>query len=97
MKKILIAFLLILAAGPQLAFAGQISGKVTYKDGSPCSGCKVSASINQGGVTGGVYTDSSGRFTLSWGSANWIAELYVNGGTVARDVRPGQSVNVTVR
>jgi len=77
--------------------AGEITGKVLYKDGSPCSGCKVSASINSGGVTDAVYCNSSGKFRLKWSSNNWIAKLFVNGNTVGRDIRPREYVEIKVK
>lgn len=79
------------------SYAGEISGNVKYSDGSNCSGCRVSASINSGGVTEPTYTDSRGNFTLKWSSNNWIAKLFVNGKTVKRDVKPGEHVNITVK
>ncbi len=79
------------------ALAGEITGEIRYGDKSPCSGCKVSASINSGGVTDAVYTDSNGKFSLRWSGSNWIAKLFVNGSTVAQDVKPGEHVQLTVR
>lgn len=96
MKKVAIYVFggLLLSTG---AIAGEISGRVQYSDGSDCSGCRVSASISSGGVTDAIYTDSNGRFRLSWSSNNWISKLFVNGNTVRRDIRPGENVNLTVR
>ncbi|KPA19618.1 secreted protein [Candidatus Magnetomorum sp. HK-1] len=79
------------------AFAGEISGHISYRDGSNCSGCRVAASISWGGVTKAVYTDNKGNFTLRWSSDNSISELYVNGTTVRKNIRNGEYVTITVR
>lgn len=89
---VLSLLLLILAAMP--ATAGQITGRVLYMDGSPCSSCRVSASIKRSGVTDKVYTDSKGNFTLTWSSDNSIDELYVNGMKADEDITSGRYVEV---
>jgi hypothetical protein len=72
--------------------AGQITGQIFYKDGSTCSSCKVSASIKRSGVTKAVYTDSKGKFTLTWSSNNSIDKLFVNGKTEKRNIKDGEHV-----
>ncbi len=62
-----------------LAFAGGISGKVLHKDGTPCSSCKVSASVKSGGVTDRVLCNSKGEFSLSWSADIGVNAVYVNG------------------
>jgi hypothetical protein len=89
--------MVIFFAASSFAFAGEISGHISYSDGSNCSGCSVSASISRGGVTEKVYTDSKGNFTLTWSSSNSIAKLFVNGSTVRRNIRSGEYVTITVR
>jgi hypothetical protein len=79
------------------AFAGEITGTVTYGDGSPCGGCKVSASIQSGGITDAVYADSHGNFRLTWSGSNAIEKLYVSGNTVATNIRSGEHVKVRAR
>ncbi len=78
------------------AFAGQITGHVSYPGGSDCSGCKVIASIKRGGMTETVYTDRKGNFTLTWSSNNGIAKLFVNGKTVRKNVSNGEHVEIVV-
>lgn len=77
--------------------AGEISGTVKYRDGSTAKGVAVSGSVSGGGVTGKVYTDSGGRFRLTWSSNNGLAKVFVNGSTVAINVRNGAYVNLTIR
>jgi hypothetical protein len=92
-KNVLIASLLsLLATMP--ALAGEITGAVYYRDGSPCSSCRVSASIRMGAITKTVHTDNKGKFHLTWRGNNCIAELFVEGKTRRRDVPTGEHVVV---
>lgn len=86
------SLLFALVAGP--AMAGQITGRIFYKDGSSCSSCKVSASIKSSGMTDKVHTDGKGYFTLTWSSDNSIDELYVNGMKKLEDIPSGKYVEI---
>ncbi len=82
-----------------VAQAGDISGIVKYRrSGSPAEGIKVSGLTSGwlGGMTGSVRTDDRGKFVLSWKSAGGLAKLYANGSVVARDIRDGEYVVVTI-
>lgn len=87
-----LSLLFVFVAGP--AAAGQITGRILYKDGSPCSSCRVSASIKRSGMTEKVNTDSKAYFTLTWSSDNSIDELYVNGMTKRENIPSGQYVEI---
>lgn len=81
------------------ALAGDISGIVKHRrSGSPAAGVRVSGLTSGllGGMTGSVRTDDRGKFVLSWTSSSGLAKLYANGTTVARDIRDGESVVVTI-
>ena len=83
----------------EAAQAGDISGIVKHRrSGSPAAGVKVTGLTSGpfGGMTGNVRTDDRGKFVLSWKSSSGLAKLYANGTTVARDIRDGESVVVTV-
>ena len=71
----------------------QISGVVLHQsDRSPASGRKVSglAAGMLGGMVGPTYTDSKGRFRLSWSSSTrTLAKVYVDGNEHATDVTDG--------
>lgn len=90
--EIVLCLLLLFAlvAGP--AMAGEITGRIYYKDGSACSSCKVSASIKRSGMTDKVYTDGKGYFKLTWSSSNSIDELYVNGSKKRENIPSGEYV-----
>jgi hypothetical protein len=92
--KILLCWSLALALGPGAAAAGQITGRVLYKDGSSCTSCKVSASIKRSGMTERVSTDGKGYFTLTWSSDNSIDELYVNGSTERENIPSGSYIEI---
>lgn len=79
--------------------AGDISGIVKHRrSGSPASGVRVSGLTSGmlGGMTGNVRTDDRGKFVLSWKSRSGLAKLYANGSVVARDIRDGERVVITV-
>lgn len=81
------------------ALAGDISGIVKHRrSGSPAAGVRVSGMTSGllGGMTGSVRTDDRGKFVLSWKSSGGLAKLYANGTTVARDIRDGEYVVVTI-
>ena len=87
-----LSLIALLLASP--AMAGQITGRVFYKDGSKCTSCKVSASIKRSGMTDKVFTDDKGYFTLTWSSDNSIDELYVNGSKKRENIRSGEYVEI---
>jgi hypothetical protein len=73
---------------------GIISGWVTFSNGQPHSGVRVSVSLSglAGGVTPDVRTDSQGRFTVRWTSnASTCDKVFVNGGVVDHNVQSGSS------
>jgi len=76
------------------AWAGEITGRIFWKDGSSCSSCRVSASIKRSGMTDKVFTDSKGYFKLTWSSNNSIDELYVNGDKKREDIASGEYVEI---
>lgn len=81
------------------ALAGDISGIVKHRrSGSPASGVRVSGLTSGllGGMTGSVRTGDRGKFVLSWKSSDGLAKLYANGSVVARDIRDGEYVVVTI-
>jgi len=77
----------------QLTTAGEISGKVRYPDGSIAKAVAVNAKTNGfgGAITKKVYTDSNGRFTLTWSSNADLAKVYVSGNVVERNIKNGRS------
>ncbi|HKV09770.1 MAG TPA: hypothetical protein VJ725_16630 [Thermoanaerobaculia bacterium] len=87
-----LSLIALLMASP--AMAGQITGRVFYKDVSKCTSCKVSASIKRSGMTDKVFTDDKGYFTLKWSSDNSIDELYVNGSKKGENIRSGEYVEI---
>lgn len=89
---LVLSLLVVFVAGP--AAAGQITGRIFYKDGSTCSSCSVSASIKSSGMTEKVHTDGKGYFTLTWSSDNSIDELYVNGSKRRENIRSGEYVEI---
>ena len=81
------------------ASAGDISGVVKYKkSGSPASGVKISGLTagTLGGTTESVRTDDKGKFTLSWKSTGGLAKVYANGKAVAKDVKDGEKIVITI-
>lgn len=81
------------------ASAGDISGVVKHKkSGSPASGVKISGLTAGalGGTTESVRTDDKGKFTLSWKSSGGLAKVYANGKTVAKDVKDGEKIVITI-
>jgi hypothetical protein len=79
--------------------AGDISGVVKYKKSrSPASGVKISGLTagSLGGTTESVRTNDKGKFTLSWKSSGGLAKVYANGKTVAKDVKDGESIVITI-
>jgi hypothetical protein len=95
--KIFFIFFIVMVFIALPTFSGEITGEIYYSDGSKCSSCRVSASINYGGVTDSVYCDSKGRFRLTWSSNNSIAKLFVNGNTVKKNIRNGEHVVVYLK
>lgn len=95
----LMAASLLCLCGVAPTRAGDISGVVKHKDGSPAAGVRVSGLTAGalGGSTKSVYTDSKGKFTLSWKSKGGLAKLYANGSTVATDIRDGENVVVRLK
>jgi hypothetical protein len=79
------------------ALAGEITGRIFYKDGSTCSSCRVSASIKRSGMTGKVFTDNKGYFKLTWSSDNSVDELYVNGNKEREDIPTGDYVEIRLK
>ncbi len=69
--------------------AGVCSGSVVYKDGSCYAKGGISALVSGGGVTKKFYTDSQGRFTITWSSNNSLAKIYIKGQTAARNIKNG--------
>ncbi|MDA1014121.1 MAG: hypothetical protein O3A00_06660 [Planctomycetota bacterium] len=93
------ALALMVVLGMSLAAnAGEITGIVKFKDGSLGKGIGVSGLTAGllGGVTGKVFTNNQGKFRLTWSSNSGLAKVYVKGSTVARNVKNGAFVELTV-
>ena len=88
-----------LMAFSSCTLAGDISGVVKHKkSGSPASGVKISGLTagTLGGMTESVRTDDKGKFVLSWKSSGGLAKIYANGKTVAKDVKDGEKLVITI-
>jgi hypothetical protein len=72
---------------------GVISGIVTSSSGSPVSGASVSAYFSgfSGGVTDRVYSDSNGRFMLTYTGSSTAEIIYCNGQEAAKNVPSGSN------
>ena len=79
------------------AIAGEITGRIFYKDGSTCSSCRISASIKRSGMTDKTFTDNKGYFKLTWSSDNSIDELYVDGKKEREDIPTGDYVEIRLK
>ncbi len=90
-KLAFLAVLLLVTAST--VQAGQITGRVFYKDGSNGSNLRVSGETSDGFTS--VYTDGKGRFTLRWSTNKTLLRVYVKGNVRARNVRNGS--NITIR
>ena len=81
--------------------AGDISRIVKHRLAGcrlPAAGCRVPGMTSGllGWMPGSVRTDDRGKFVLSWKSSGGLAKLYANGSVVARDIRDGEYVVVTI-
>ena len=79
---------------------GEISGVVVYKDGSKAKRVGVSGLTSGafGGLTKTVFTDSQGRFRLTWSSNANLAKVYLRGKVVAKNVKnKSRNVRLVIR
>ena len=90
MKKVflLVVSVILFLMLSVLAYSGEITGRITYSDGSPCSSCNVSASTGSG-VTDRVQCNREGRFRLTYPGSNSLGVVYVNGTTAQNNVANG--------
>ncbi|MCX7112114.1 MAG: hypothetical protein NTX45_18715 [Proteobacteria bacterium] len=82
-------------------FAASCDVKVTLPDGGTLKGIKISGLTSgmAGVVLNNVYTDSSGRATLSWGGDSYssLKTVFVNGEDQQTSCSNGSSVSFVVK
>jgi|GraSoiStandDraft_5_1057265.scaffolds.fasta_scaffold328467_2 hypothetical protein len=96
-SAVVAAFAALLFLMAESVMAGEITGRIFFKDGSTCSSCRISASIKRSGMTGKVFTDNKGYFKLTWSSNNSIDELYVDGKKEREDIPSGDYVEIRLK
>lgn len=96
-RSILPVLFAMLVASP--VSAGEVSGIVVYKSGTPAKGIKVSGltSGSFGGIVKAVSTDRRGNFCLTWTSNTGLAKLYVEGTTYLRNVKNKAKVRIVLK
>lgn len=78
---------------------GTVSGKVTYPDGTLCRSCGPISAATAAGVTDRVFTDSSGRYTISLANPT-LEKIFMNGDAVwtgSRSCAQGCSIDLVRR
>lgn len=76
--KMILGAVLCLSWGFDLV-AGQLRGRVGYRDGGPCVGCKVVIEVKGLKKELEAVTNAGGRFALDWTSDRPVKKLWVDG------------------
>lgn len=78
------------------ARAGECTVVVTWSSGQAREGAKVSGSVNMGGVTTPIRTDSKGKAVIKWGSDYSLGKVFVEG-TDRGSCKDGGTLNVVTK